>query len=132
MTVCRDRYGCWGSVELMRDSDDRPFDENDVRLLDALAPTLGTLVRRRLVRGREGLRARLALLVRRARSSSMAASSAIGWTAPVNEWLGDLGRRRHAAARCLRDRRARAHAAGTRASSAAARADSHAVRDDGV
>ena len=27
MTVCRDRHGCWGSVELMRDTDDPPFDE---------------------------------------------------------------------------------------------------------
>ena len=29
MTACRDRHGCWGTVELMRDSDDPPFDEDD-------------------------------------------------------------------------------------------------------
>src|SRR5205085_4671337 len=37
MTACRDRYGCWSSVELMRDGDDRPFNGDEVRLLDALA-----------------------------------------------------------------------------------------------
>jgi DNA-binding CsgD family transcriptional regulator len=46
MTVCRDRHGCWGSVELMRDSDDRPFHEDDAAYLDRLSPTLGTLLRR--------------------------------------------------------------------------------------
>jgi DNA-binding CsgD family transcriptional regulator len=50
MTACRDRHGCWGSVELMRDSDDAPFDEDDVRLLHELAPILGTLLRRSLAR----------------------------------------------------------------------------------
>jgi DNA-binding CsgD family transcriptional regulator len=49
MTVCRDRHGCWGSVELMRDSDDRAFDEEDACLLDELAPLLGTLIRRGLL-----------------------------------------------------------------------------------
>ena len=48
MTVCRDRHGCWGSVELMRDSGDAPFNEDEIRLLHDLAPTLGTLVRRSL------------------------------------------------------------------------------------
>jgi DNA-binding CsgD family transcriptional regulator len=46
MGVCRDRHGCWGSVELMRDSDDAAFEEEDVRLLHELAPTLGALLRR--------------------------------------------------------------------------------------
>ncbi|HET7046322.1 MAG TPA: hypothetical protein VFI37_15860, partial [Gaiellaceae bacterium] len=46
MTVCRDRHGCWGSVELMRDSGDASFREDDERLLDELAPILGTLLRR--------------------------------------------------------------------------------------
>jgi DNA-binding CsgD family transcriptional regulator len=49
MTVCRDRHGCWGSVELMRDSDDAPFHEDDARLLHELAPILGTLLRRSLL-----------------------------------------------------------------------------------
>lgn len=46
MTVCHDRQGCWGSVELMRERSDAPFDEHDQRLLDGLAPALGTLLRR--------------------------------------------------------------------------------------
>jgi len=46
MTLCRDRHGCWGSVELMRDISDPPFDEDDQRLLAQLAPTLGALLRR--------------------------------------------------------------------------------------
>jgi len=50
MTVCRDRFGCWGRVELRRDDDDALFDEDDVRLLDELAPTLGALIRRSLRR----------------------------------------------------------------------------------
>lgn len=44
-TACRDRHGCWGSVELMRDSDDPPFSDDDIQLLHRLAPTLGTLIR---------------------------------------------------------------------------------------
>jgi DNA-binding CsgD family transcriptional regulator len=46
MAACRDRQGCWGSVELMRSSDDPVFDEADAQLLHELAPTLGTLLRR--------------------------------------------------------------------------------------
>jgi len=49
MTACRDRHGCWGSVELMRDTADAPFGEDDASLLDELAPLLGTLIRRSLV-----------------------------------------------------------------------------------
>jgi DNA-binding CsgD family transcriptional regulator len=51
MTACRDRHGCWGSVELMRDRRDRPFSEDDVRLLQDLSPVLGTLLRRAAARG---------------------------------------------------------------------------------
>lgn len=46
MTACRDRHGCWASLELMRDSDDPAFDEGDARFLHELAPTLAALVRR--------------------------------------------------------------------------------------
>jgi DNA-binding CsgD family transcriptional regulator len=51
MTVCRDRHGCWGSVELMRDSDDPSFSEDDARFLDELAPTLARLLRAGLPQG---------------------------------------------------------------------------------
>ncbi len=50
MTACRDRHGCWGSVELMRDRADPPFGEADAQLMDDVAPTLGTIVRRSLAR----------------------------------------------------------------------------------
>jgi DNA-binding CsgD family transcriptional regulator len=48
MTACRDRHGCWGTVELMRSSDDPPFGEDDAELLAGVAPLLGTLLRRSL------------------------------------------------------------------------------------
>jgi len=92
MTACRDRYGCWASVEVMRDSGDRPFHEDDTRLLDTLAPALGTLVRRSFARRRD----------RRAPLADLRPPGSIlldgnlqptGWTAPVNDWLDDLGGR---------------------------------------
>jgi DNA-binding CsgD family transcriptional regulator len=54
MTVCRDRHGCWGSVELMRDSDDPTFTEDDARFLDELSPTLARLLRAGLPQDRWG------------------------------------------------------------------------------
>jgi DNA-binding CsgD family transcriptional regulator len=51
MTACRDPHGAWASVELMRDSDDPAFAEEDVRLLHDLAPVLGRLVRQSLRHG---------------------------------------------------------------------------------
>ena len=92
MTVCRDRYGCWGSVELMRDRDDRPFDDDDVRLLNELAPTLGALLRERFVRGLD--RQGFDLDVRPPGTIILDGRlSAIGRTAPLNEWLDDLASR---------------------------------------
>ena len=89
MTACRDRYGCWGSVELMRDSDDRPFHEHEVRLLDALAPTLGSLVRRSLVRAGKG--SGVDVSTRPPATIVLDCDlSATGWTAALHDWLGDL------------------------------------------
>jgi DNA-binding CsgD family transcriptional regulator len=48
MTACRDQHGCWGSVELMRDSDDPTFSEDDIEFLHQLAPTFATLLRNSL------------------------------------------------------------------------------------
>src|SRR6185437_16831558 len=48
MTACRDHHGCWASVELMRDSDDPPFSDEDAALLHELAPVLATMIRRGL------------------------------------------------------------------------------------
>jgi DNA-binding CsgD family transcriptional regulator len=48
MTVCRDQHGCWGSLELMRDSDDPPFGGEDADFLRELAPLLAALIRNSL------------------------------------------------------------------------------------
>jgi DNA-binding CsgD family transcriptional regulator len=89
MTACRDPQGCWGSVELMRDAADRPFTEDEVRLLEGLAPTLGTLVRRSVARewtSDTGSRAAPppGTLILDERLSSAA------WTPALREWLTDL------------------------------------------
>jgi DNA-binding CsgD family transcriptional regulator len=88
MTACRDRYGCWGSVEVMRDGGDRPFHDDEVRLLDDLAPTLGALLRRSFVRGAKA-RATDADVPPPGTIVLDGSLSAIGWTAPARDWLGD-------------------------------------------
>jgi DNA-binding CsgD family transcriptional regulator len=89
MTVCRDRHGCWGSVELMRDTSDRPFGEDELRLLRQVAPTLGTLLRGSLARVRpdpvaEAMPPAPATLILD-RDLRM-----VGWTATLREWLARL------------------------------------------
>jgi len=90
MTVCRDRHGCWGSVELMRDSDDRPFDEVDVRFLHDIAPALAKLIRRSLRGGWQAVPADVAplppatvILDEELRPAS--------WTRMLPAWLVELG-----------------------------------------
>jgi len=89
MTACRDRHGCWGSVELMRDAGDRPFGEDDARLLHDLAPVLGAMLRRALAHSWRASSARCEakipgtlILDRELRTE--------GRTASVGEWLADL------------------------------------------
>jgi DNA-binding CsgD family transcriptional regulator len=87
MTACRDRHGCWGSVELMRDSDEAPFDEQDVRFLHDLAPTLGRLLRRSQLRdapvpGGEAPAPATLLLDAELRPTS--------WTPSCRDWLREL------------------------------------------
>jgi DNA-binding CsgD family transcriptional regulator len=41
-----DRHGLWGCLDLMRSSDDRPFDDEDVVFLELVAPLLATATRR--------------------------------------------------------------------------------------
>lgn len=41
MAACRDRHGCWASVELMRDAGEIAFSQEDALLLHDLAPALG-------------------------------------------------------------------------------------------
>jgi DNA-binding CsgD family transcriptional regulator len=90
MTVCRDRYGCWGSVELMRDSDEPSFDEEDRRLLHELAPTLGTLLRRSQRRAwhepsGEGEALPPATLILDDELHP------VSWTRGLDSWLAELG-----------------------------------------
>jgi DNA-binding CsgD family transcriptional regulator len=46
LVACRDRLGCWGWIEIWRDSNDRPFDERDLQLLAVVGPSLGSALRR--------------------------------------------------------------------------------------
>lgn len=88
MAACRDRNGCWASVELMRDAGDAPFDERDALLLHELAPTLGRLVRRSLRQGWGAggpgtPRPPVTLILD-------AGLRTVGWTAPLGERLAGL------------------------------------------
>ena len=89
MTACRDRHGCWGTVELMRDGGDAPFGEDDRWLLDDLAPTLGALVRRGLV---PHWRHDAAAVEPRPPGTLIldAELRPASWTPPFREWLADL------------------------------------------
>ncbi len=90
MTACLDRHGCWGSVELMRDSDDEPFGERDVQLLHELAPTLGTLLRRSLLRRRREEPGETAPLL----PATLILDGGLrptGWTPAFGQWLAELG-----------------------------------------
>jgi DNA-binding CsgD family transcriptional regulator len=42
----RDKHGLWGCLDLMRSSDDPPFAEEDMELLDSLVPALAAVTRR--------------------------------------------------------------------------------------
>jgi len=89
MTACRDHHGCWGSVELMRDSDDPPFADDDLDLLHGLAPSLGSLLRR-------GLRERDP--APRSPGATLAPATLIvdaelrptSWTPALADWLDEL------------------------------------------
>jgi DNA-binding CsgD family transcriptional regulator len=50
IVACRDAYGCWGWIELYRDSGDRPFDEDELALLGECGPATGSALRRRAMR----------------------------------------------------------------------------------
>jgi DNA-binding CsgD family transcriptional regulator len=46
--ACRDALGCWGWIKAYRDSDDPAFTEDDLELLAAVGPNLGSALRRRV------------------------------------------------------------------------------------
>lgn len=88
MTVCRDRHGCWGSVELMRDSGDAPFGEDETRLMHELSPFLAAVIRSGLreERGRPQAEAALppaTLIV----DAGLRPTS---WTPAFRDWLAEL------------------------------------------
>jgi DNA-binding CsgD family transcriptional regulator len=89
MTVCRDRHGCWASVELMRDSDDPPFSDEDAALLHDLAPILATVIRRGLHERERAARSE--------QTSPPPATLIVGanlqptsWTPAFRDWLAEL------------------------------------------
>jgi len=46
--ACRDGLGCWGWIKAYRDSGDSAFTEDDLELLAAVGPSLGSALRRRV------------------------------------------------------------------------------------
>jgi DNA-binding CsgD family transcriptional regulator len=44
--ACRDAQGCWGWIELYRDSGDPAFDIDALELLESVGPTIGSALRR--------------------------------------------------------------------------------------
>jgi DNA-binding CsgD family transcriptional regulator len=89
MTACRDRHGCWGSVELMRDSDDPPFTDDDAQLLHQLAPTLATLIRNGLRESQQPWRPQRASLPP-ATLIVDAELRPVSWTPAFRDWLAEL------------------------------------------
>jgi len=88
MAACRDRHGCWGTVELMRDSNDPPFSDADAELLHQLSPTLATLIRHGL---RDNRQTRLA--GKQLAPATLIVDTALrqtSWTATFRDWLAEL------------------------------------------
>ena len=89
MTVCCDRHGCWGSVELMRNAGDPAFGQDDADLLDRLAPLLAQLMRRS--QRRDGR-------VQPSNTETLAPATLIldralqpaSWTPALRDWLAEL------------------------------------------
>ena len=52
--ACRDALGCWGWIEVYRDAGDRQFQEQDLELLAAVGPRLGSALRRSFVAAIDG------------------------------------------------------------------------------
>jgi DNA-binding CsgD family transcriptional regulator len=55
VVACRDDFGCWGWLKAYRARDERPFGEQDLRLLEGMAPLLGVGLRRSLAAAPGGL-----------------------------------------------------------------------------
>jgi DNA-binding CsgD family transcriptional regulator len=55
MVACRDPLGCWGWIKVYRDSDERPFDDEDLRLLSTIGSWMGSALRRKTYPSQPGL-----------------------------------------------------------------------------
>lgn len=89
MTVCRDRHGCWGSVELMRDSGDPPFGDDEARFLHELSPFLATAIRA----GLRGERPDAGSEPPRLAPATLIVDAELrpaSWTPAFREWLAEL------------------------------------------
>jgi DNA-binding CsgD family transcriptional regulator len=51
--ACRDALGCWGWIEAYRDGSDPAFDADDLQLLTAIGPSLGSALRKTFLVPRE-------------------------------------------------------------------------------
>jgi DNA-binding CsgD family transcriptional regulator len=89
MTACRDRHGCWGSVELMRDAGDPRFSDDDAEFLHRLAPILATLLRRGLGDG-GGAAAPAVTAPAPATLILDAELRQTSWTPTFKDWLAEL------------------------------------------
>jgi DNA-binding CsgD family transcriptional regulator len=52
--ACRDALGCWGWIKAYRDNDEAPFTEEELELLAAVGPSVGSALRRRINDARGG------------------------------------------------------------------------------
>jgi DNA-binding CsgD family transcriptional regulator len=50
VVACRDALGCWGWIKAYRDGGERPFAEDDLDLLGQVGPSLGSGLRRSMMR----------------------------------------------------------------------------------
>jgi DNA-binding CsgD family transcriptional regulator len=89
MTICRDRHGCWGSLELMRDDDEPHFSEDDARFMHELAPVLARLIRNEMRAARPAPSPAPATLP----PATLIVDAALrptSWTPAFRDWLSEL------------------------------------------
>jgi PAS domain-containing protein len=87
IVACRDSVGCWGWIEAYRDREDRPFEKEDLDLLQRIGASLGTALRRSAMEARKGavvepIPPGVIVLDRHMRP--------ISWTAGARAWIDSL------------------------------------------
>ena len=85
--ACRDPFGTWGWVNASRERSDRPFDDQDVRLLDELSASVGVAMRRLMTADpgahADSLPPGVIICDHHLRETS--------WTPAAHRWLAQLG-----------------------------------------